>query len=153
MIFHGEFLTKIVWKHLLLLQLMVRWINKLLMLVAVATIVGHNTLPHHHHVEIEPATHHHEHGSTKPHHHHDQQKDESHHNIFSFAQLGEDFVPTKFQEVKFDLPILYLLTPVITIHFSRLRKQSKTHFGYYQEFPPPDSYSSHLFSRPPPVEC
>jgi hypothetical protein len=139
--------------HSLLLQLVSKWLYQILMLVAVAMIVGHNTLPHHHHVKIESSTHHHEHGSATAHHHHDQQNEEDHHNIFSFAELGKDFVPTKFQEVKFDLPILYLLAPVITAHFNHLKKQSKTNFGYYREFPPPADYSSYLFSRPPPVDC
>ncbi len=126
------------------------------MLVAVATIVGHTTLPHHHHELIEALAHHndhHEDESTDTDHHDHEQNKKDDHNIFSFAQLDEDFVPSQFSKVSLDLPILYLLTPVLTYRFKQLNENSKNHFVCYREFPPPGSYSSNLFSRPPPVEC
>jgi hypothetical protein len=124
------------------------------MLFAVATIIGHNSMPHHHHTEIQLLTHHNDHHNeqgTEADHHDQEQNKEDHHNIFSFAQLDEDFVPPQFSKVNIDLPILYLLTSVITYQFNKLKEKSKTHFGYYREFPPPDNYSSNLFSRPPPA--
>jgi hypothetical protein len=123
------------------------------MLVAVAKIVGHNSLPHHHHINMPALAHHddhHEDEGTATDHHYHEQDNEDHHNIFSFAQLDEDFLPSQFSKANIDLPILYLLTPVITFQLQQLKEQSKTHFGYYREFPPPDKYSSNLFSRPPP---
>jgi hypothetical protein len=123
------------------------------MLVAVATIVGHSSMPHHHHVDIQALAHHDDHHKDKgkdTHHHDHEQKEKDHHNIFSFAQLDEDFLPSQFSKANIDLPILYLLTPVISFQLNKLKEQSKTHFGYYREFPPPDNYSSNLFSRPPP---
>ncbi len=124
------------------------------MVVAVATIVGHNTLPHHHHELIVALAHHNDHHEvedTDTDHHNHEQNREDHHSIFSFAQLDEDFVPSQFSKVSIDLPILYLLTPVITNQFKQLKENSKSHFGYYREFPPPGHYSSNLFSRPPPA--
>jgi hypothetical protein len=124
------------------------------MLVAVVTILGHSSMPHHHHDIIEALAHHHHHhdeNDTDPGHHVQEQQTEDHHNIFSFAQLDEDFLPSQFSKAGIDLPILYLLTAVITYQFSKWGEQSKTHFGYYREFPPPIDYSSNLFSRPPPA--
>jgi hypothetical protein len=123
------------------------------MLVAVATIVWHSSMPHHHHEEIKKLAHqddHHEDESTDTHHHDHEQREEDHHNIFSFAQLDEDFLPSQFSKASIDLPLLYVLTPVITFELNKLKEKSKNDFGYYREFPPPDSYPSHLFSRPPP---
>lgn len=122
------------------------------MLVAVTTIVGHNILPHHHHELIEAVAHHNDHLEVEDTDHHDhEQNREDHHSIFSFSQLDEDFVPSQFSKVSMDLPILYLLTPVIANQFKQLKENSKSHFGYYREFPPPGNYSFNLFSRPPPA--
>ena len=125
------------------------------MLVAVATIIGHNSLPHHHHEDIQQLAHsddHHDEERTDNDPHDQGQSREGHHNIFSFTQLDEDFLLSHFSKVGIDLPLLYLLTPTITYYFNQLKERSKTHLGSYREFPPPDDYLSHLFSRPPPVE-
>jgi hypothetical protein len=124
------------------------------MLVAVATIVGHNSMLHHHHVDIHSFAHHDDHHqdeSSDTDHHDHERKEEDHHNIFSFAQLDEDFLPSQFSKSSIDLPLLYLLTPVINFHLNKLKESSTAHFGFYREFPPPENYSSHLFSRPPPA--
>jgi hypothetical protein len=129
---------------------MQKWWQKIILFVAVTTIIGHNSLPHHHHDAFEAVAHHHEHDEDHDAHHHEQET-EHHHNLFSFAQLDEDFLLSQFSKANIDLPILYLLIPVITYSFQKIKEQSKTHFGFYREFPPPDKYSSQLFSRPPPV--
>jgi hypothetical protein len=124
------------------------------MFVAVATIIGHSSLPHLHHEVSEAIAHfnHHdeEQGSESDHYDHDQDT-EDHHNIFSFAQLDDNYVPGKFQNTSIELPILYLLTPVITYQLNQLKENSKPLLSYYREFPPPGDYSSNLFSRPPPI--
>ncbi len=118
-----------------------------------ATINGHSSLPHQHHKEIATVAHHNHHDEEKKTgnhtHDHDDNKDEEH-SIFSFAQLDEDFVPVKFQNVSIELPIVYLLTPLITYHYNLFREKSKTHFGSYKEYPPPGNYLSKLPSRGPP---
>jgi hypothetical protein len=130
-----------------------RWFQKILLFIAVATIVGHSSLPHQHHAQIEKVAHHDHHqeeqGTGTHHHDHDEDKDEDH-SLFSFAQLDENFVPGKFQDIRIELPIVYLLTPIITIHYSLFREKSKTHFGFYKEYPPPGNYLSQLPSRGPP---
>jgi hypothetical protein len=108
--------------------------------LAVVTIIGHNTMPHLHY-DDNPAV---------VHHHHDSNENDQH-NLFSFAQLDNDFVPAKFQQVSISLPIIYLLTPFIDYQHKLLKEQSKTHFGYYREYPPPDVYPSDLPLRAPPV--
>ncbi len=111
-----------------------------LLLCAFAILFAHSTLPHVHH-EAEQAV--------EKHHHNDEEDD--HHGIFSFAQLDEDFVPAKFQLSGLELPVVYLLTPVISYHLQIIANNSKTHLGCYREFPPPDSYLSKLPARAPPV--
>jgi hypothetical protein len=124
------------------------------MLVAVATIMGHNSLPHHHDTGNLPAAHHHDHhdhhGNTnngQGHHHHEQKED---HNIFSFGQMDDEFLPSQFSKVNIDLPLIYLLTPVLSFQVKLISQKNKTHFGHYREYPPPNFISSYLFSRPPP---
>jgi hypothetical protein len=132
---------------------MKRWLYKILMLVAVATIMGHNLLPHGHHEEIKSdATHHHQNhhdeAGGNQHSHEDNQEED--HNIFSFAQLDTDFIPSKIQLKGIELPFIYLLTPVIAYYLDLFPTKTKNHFGYYREFPPPESYLSNLPSRAPP---
>ena len=132
---------------------MQRWLQKILLFIAVATIIGHSSLPHHHHAQIEAVPHYHDHEedheARNNHHDHDENKDEDH-SLFSFAQLDENFVPAKFQDISIRIPIVYLLTPVITYHYNLFREKSKTHFGFYKEYPPPGNYLSQLPSRGPP---
>jgi hypothetical protein len=128
-------------------------LGKILMMVAVATIIGHNTLPHHHHMGMQYLIHQdddHVHNSTSHDHYEHEENSESDHNIFSFAQLDDCFLP-QFSKVSIDLPVLFLLTPIIRFELNQLAERSKIHFGYYREFPPPVDYLSHLFSRPPPT--
>ena len=123
------------------------------MMVAVATIIGHNTLPHHHHMGMQYLIYqddHHLHKGTDYDHFDHEENSEGDHNIFSFAQLDDCFLPSQFSKVSIDLPVLSLLTPTIRFQLNRFAERSKIHFGYYKEFPPPIDYSSHLFSRPPP---
>jgi hypothetical protein len=98
---------------------MKKWLQKILLFIAVATIIGHSSLPHHHHEEIEAVTHHDHHDEeqrTESSHHGDDENTEDEHSIFSFAQLDENFVPVKFQDVSIEIPIVYLLTPAIIYH-------------------------------------
>jgi hypothetical protein len=133
---------------------MQRWWQIVALFVAVATIIGHSFIPHHHNDGIKDITHHlhnDEDHDAQANYQDDEQGKQDHHNLFSFAQLDEDFVPVKFNKVSFDLPILYLLTPVISHHISQIEEPSKNNFGYYREFPPPHNYIPQLFSRPPPA--
>jgi hypothetical protein len=134
---------------------MQKWLYKMLMLIAVATVIGHNTIPHHHdEFTHEAFTHHHDHHGdesreTTSHDHHHEGKNHDNHNIFSFAQLDKDFV-NSHGKICVDLPIFYLLAPVLTYHVNGLKLSSKNLYAFYKEFPPPGNFSSNLFSRPPP---
>jgi hypothetical protein len=127
---------------------MQRWLHKILMLVAVATIVGHNCMPHHHHDEIKLLFH--EEVEKNNYHHDHEQNTEDHHSIFSFVQLDEDFIPAKFQIVGFEPPVLYLLTPEISYQLKLITSTTKA-FNYYREYPPPRNYFRDLPSRAPPA--
>ena len=128
---------------------MQKWWQKIVLFVAVTTITGHNFLPHYHHEEMQLVSHHEETEKTNDHHDHDQNT-EHHHNIFSFAQLDEGFIPIKFQIVGFELPILYLLTPEISCQLKLITSTTKA-FSYYREYPPPENYFHDLPSRAPPA--
>jgi hypothetical protein len=128
--------------------------QKVVVLLAVVTIVGHSFVPHQHHQETN-ARHHdvyHSEHAKKVHHGDHEHSTQDHHGIFSFAQLDENFLP-KFGKITFDISIIYLLIPTLTVQLDKLNEKTKTHFGYYREYPPPDNYSFNLFSRPPPVTC
>jgi hypothetical protein len=131
---------------------MQNWFQRILLFIAVATIIGHNTLPHDHHDQIDKvANHQHEQEpGTGAHHEHNDEDTDGEHSVFSFAQLDENFVPVKFQDITIGLPIVYLLTPVITYHSHLFTEKSKTQFGFYKEYPPPGTYLSQLPSRGPP---
>ena len=132
---------------------MQKLLQKILLFIAVIIVVGHNTLPHHHYEDIqELIQHHHNNEQEEPRHHHDHDENkDNEHDIFSFAQLDESFVPAKWQHLSLKLPVLYFVTPVVTYQYNLIRERSKTHFGYYREFPPPGNFLSNLFSRPPPA--
>jgi hypothetical protein len=119
---------------------MQKCLQRILLFIAVITVAGHSIIPHFHH-QAEQAV---------EKHHHDNEEDD-HHGIFSFAQLDEDFVPAKLQLSGLELPVIYLLTPVISFHLEIIANNSKTHFGCYREFPPPNSYLSKLPARAPPL--
>ena len=138
----------------LLLHFMKKWMQKILLSISVIVVLGHGIIPHHHHEVIQEITQHHhddeEQRESKHHHDHDENKDDEH-GIFSFAQLDENFVPAKWQHISIELPFLYLVTPVIIYQYNLLKLSSKTHFGYYKEFPPPGNHLPNLPSRAPPA--
>lgn len=130
-----------------------KWLHKIPLLIAVAIILGHNAIPHHHHTvkEVAAAHHSHDHDEDANSDHHDKAKDD-HHNIFTFAQLDEDFVPAKFCKVHIDLSLFYVPIPEPIHGFMEIKEPSKTTFSFYREYPPPGGhYPSALFSRPPPA--
>ena len=136
------------------LPAMKKWLYKILMFIAVITVIGHNTIPHHHdNATHEVLAHHnefHDEQGEEPDHDHDEHTDHNH-NIFSLVQLDKDFVKPQFDKVCIDLPVLYLATPFISFRFARLNCNSKNQYSIYEEFPPPPYHQSDLFSRPPPI--
>ena len=126
--------------------------QKILLGISVITVLMHGIIPHFHYEVKHQITHHHshhEHEKESNHHDHQENKD-NHHSLFSFAQLDESFIPSKWQYLSVELPLLYLVTPVITYQYNPIKEKSKTYFGFYKEFPPPGNFLSTLPSRGPP---
>lgn len=134
---------------------MTRVFQKIVLLVAIVTVIGHSIFPHFHSDEItvtaEKHQHHDEQSSGSHHHDNDDNKDNPH-SIFSFAQLDDDFIPVNGQFKNFELPAEYLPALIITFLPENYSINTKPHFGWYFEYPPPDDYLYNLPSRAPPSE-
>ena len=132
---------------------MKKGLQKILLLIAVLTMVGHTLLPHIHHDDIPVAIqdhHHDEQPAGHPPHDNEDTQDNQHH-LFSFAQLDENFVPVTGQINSFELPILslpYLVGIYLSLH---LPVNTKTVFGSYKVFLPPDKYYPSSLHRGPPT--
>lgn len=122
--------------------------------MAVFTVIAHSILPHIHLDEIVVNVehhHHHQKSADGKHQQHDSGGSKGdHHNLFSFAQLDEDFIPSKSQFKKFELPVQYLSTVAITYLLDTFPVYTKKAFARYKEYPPPDNYFYNLPSRAPP---
>ena len=134
---------------------MKKGLQKILLLIAVITVTGHSILPHFHHDETPVAIqqHHQEEEQPAGHHHHDDNSDntkDNQHGLFSFAQLDEDFIPANAQIKNFELPAEYLIALIVTYLSDNYPVNTKTQFGCYIEFPPPDKYFSSSSHRGPP---
>ena len=132
---------------------MIKVLQKILLLVAVITVTGHSILPHFHHDEIPATINHHHEDEEQPagkHHHDDDNTKDNQHSLFSFVQLDENFVPAKGQVKTFELPVEYLPV-VITFLSSKFSASTKTHYGWYREYPPPDDYWYISSLRGPPI--
>jgi hypothetical protein len=112
-------------------------------------MAAHNSVVHHHHDDIVTIGHDNEAHAHDVDSHEQENRHDAPHNMFSYAQLDEDYLPAKFHKLTIELPVLYLPTRIVTITI-HTAEQSKTLFGYYREFPPPLWLSSNHFSRPPP---
>jgi hypothetical protein len=130
---------------------MKKGLQKILLLIAVVTVTGHSILPHIHHDETLVATqqHHDEEQQPSGLSHHDDKDD--HHDIFSFAQLDENFVPENSQNKSFELPLTYLPVLIATYLSDNFPVNTKTHFGWYKEYPPPDKNFPPSSHRGPPA--
>lgn len=128
--------------------------KKMLLILAVFTVIAHSILPHVHLYDVVAITNHHHHPDGPAHHHHshdDHGSQEKHHNLFSFAQLDDDFIPAKGPFKKFELPVQYLSPVAITYLLDTFPVYIKKVFGRYKEYPPPDNYFFNLPSRAPPA--
>lgn len=128
-------------------------LQKMVLLVAVFTVVSHSILPHDHHEELTVIDHQH-HDNTEPradhHRHNDGNSHKDNHGIFSFTQMDENFVPAKVGNKKFELPVTNLPALVDNWHLENGNTNLQIAFGWYNEYPPPDDYHFNLSSRAPP---
>lgn len=139
----------------LILLLMPKVGKKILLLLAVVTVIAHGILPHIHLDDIVAMVDHHHHHQTSTeggNHQHDAGGPQSdHHNLFSFAQLDEDFIPSKYYYKKFELRTQYLSPVALTSLLDTFPGYTKKVFGRYKEYPPPGNYFYELPSRAPPA--
>jgi hypothetical protein len=129
---------------------MQKWVQKLVLFIAIVTTIGHDVLPHHHedidagfHTDNATAN---EIQSHSVFHFEDDQPE---HELFSFAQIDEDFVPAKVALSRLELPLIFLFVSIV-LNFC-ISLPAKTAFRYFREFPPPGSYLSDLPLRAPPA--
>ena len=133
---------------------MKKGLQKILMLFAVITVIGHSILPHFHHDEIPVVIkqyHHDEQPAGYHPHDEDDNTQDNQHRLFSFVQLDENFVPVKKENKIFEQTYTYL--PVLngTYLSDNFPVNTKTHFGCYKEFPPPEKYFPSSSHRGPPT--
>lgn len=129
-------------------------LQKILLLFAVITVIGHNILPHIHHDEIPVAIQQHHHQDEEPAGHHpldDDNTQDNQHRLFSFAQLDENFVPVNSQNNSFELPLTYLSAFLVIYLLDDFPVNTKTHFGCYKVFPLPEKYFPSSSLRGPPT--
>jgi hypothetical protein len=131
---------------------MIKVLHKIMLLVAVTTVIGHSILPHIHHDEefvVISDQHHHESPAGK-HHHDDENDSDKRHEVFSLAQLDDNYIPAKKLYSTFGVPVEFApLFTVILIVNSKVA--TKTDFGWYKEYPPPDNPIRTLSFRGPPA--
>ena len=132
---------------------MEKGLHKILLLIAVLTVTGHSILPHYHHEETQIAVQQHHHDEEQPagQHHEDDTSKDTQHSLFSFAQLDENFVPANSQNNSFELPLTYLSAFLVTYLSDDFPVNTKTHFGCYKVFPPPEKYFPSSSRRGPPT--
>lgn len=131
---------------------MKRIVHKLLLLVAVITVTAHGIIPHFHSGHVSLSVQYHDHNlddytHTGIHNHDsdDQQND------FSLAQFDENYMPVKWKNISVENSFRFLHTSFPVLHSIKLNTELKINISYYRVFPPPDYYSTNLFSRPPPA--
>jgi hypothetical protein len=122
---------------------MFQWLQKILVILAWTLVLGHNVFPHHHHDE-DLVIEHHEHD--------DHDDDDQDHNIFTFGQLDDVFIPGKIEAKVFNdyIPALFIhFVKEFSLALTVFCKKSEYNFKY--EFPPPSTYHHTHSLRGPPV--
>lgn len=132
---------------------MKKGLQKILLLIAVLTVTWHSLVPHHHHDETLRTVqqHHPDEEQLAGSHHEDDSSKGTQHSLFSFAQLDENFVPLNSQNNSFELPLTYLSAFLVTYLSDGFPVNTKTHFGCYKVFPPPEKYFPSSLHRGPPT--
>ncbi|MDX2046382.1 MAG: hypothetical protein SFU87_06330 [Chitinophagaceae bacterium] len=122
----------------------------ILLLVAVTTVIGHSIFPHIHHNEETPILHGQHDESTPGKHHHDENSNDNRHVVLSFAQMEDSYIPANRLIKNFGLPVEFIPFLTAIICTDNFPIDTKTHFGWYKEYPPPDNPIRILSFRGPP---
>lgn len=126
--------------------------QKIMLLVAVVTVIVHSIIPHIHHHEGIFITHQmHDEFIEEAYHHDDENGTDEQHSLLSFAQLDNNYIPANKLINNLEIPVEFI--PVLTaIGFAdHITVRTKTHFGWYKEYPPPDNKILTLSFRGPPA--
>lgn len=129
-------------------------LQKIILLIAVITVIGHSFLPHFHRDKTPASTNHHHEIITAGHHQHDDTNDNAKSekkSLFSFVQLDDDFFPANEQYRSFEFPAGFIVPEFVTYQSDSYSSNTKTNFGRYIEYPPPDNHLFNLPSRAPPA--
>ncbi|HCL06537.1 MAG TPA: hypothetical protein DHW64_11500 [Chitinophagaceae bacterium] len=134
---------------------MIKMLNRILLMIAVITVIGHSILPHVHHSDQQVSVHaDHEHSEDpkEKHHHHESGDDsENEHSLFSFVQLDDSFIPSgKGTNVKQVSEITFYIPVALTFSIESVVAESRVHVSRYSQHTPPDPYLLLLPSRGPP---
>ena len=109
---------------------MQKWLQKIFLLLAVVTVMGHNVLPHHHHEEILSKVSHHHHDEGTGHHHQDDDKDDSEKDgdssPFSDYSHSPEFgkvvtKPVNFDEISLKAPVAFIVLQAYVLSFGSER--------------------------------
>jgi hypothetical protein len=129
-----------------------KWLSKILMLLSVATIIAHSSVGHHHHEDMKTFIHHDQEHNNSHNSHDDDNTDgeQNHHNIFSFAQLDDTYLPSHYGKISVEVPIIYLIAPTFVLQIDKLSAKPTTCLFHPEDVLLSLYFSSSLFSRPPP---
>ena len=133
---------------------MIKMVQKIIILIAVITVTAHSIFPHMHMDDIMALVdnHHHDEQSYGRHHSHNADNTKNNHqNLFSFAQLDDDFIPANGQFKNYEVKSAYLPAIIPAFLSDIYPVNTKPHWGWYFEYPPPDDYHDDLPSRAPPA--
>lgn len=133
---------------------MLKVFQKILLLVAVITVTAHSTFPHVHLDEVMAFVEDHHHDEQSPGNHQNDDADnnkDNHQNLFSFAQLDDNFIPANVQCKNIELPAEYLPAQNISFLSDTYSSNTSQLFSWDNEHPPPGKYLHNLPSRAPPA--
>ena len=132
---------------------MQRLMQKILLLAAVITVIGHSIFPHIHHNEETLISHeqHHDESAPSKHHHDGESSSANRHSVLSFPQLDDNYLAPNRLVKNFELPVEFI--PVLTaiIFIENFSINTKVHFGWYKKYLPPDTQIRSLSFRGPPA--
>ena len=129
----------------------------ILILIAILTVMGHSVFPHLHLPDNTKATSGHQHHPDTHHgngHHHEQEDNSTQKlplNIFSFAQIDEDFAPGVQLNPSFEQPVVFIYSNGYVAIVEAPQKLIPSKNGCYTEYPPPIVLLTGLPARAPPI--
>ncbi|SRR6266487_2011401 len=110
---------------------------KFLLVIAYSFMLAHVLVPHHHEDPKEAIESHHDNG-----------KD---HNIFSFGQIDNSFLPSQKEVVKHNDYVFRFVLNLYEFSITINSLSSNNEFPVFEEFPPPKNHFFSCSHRGPPI--